>query len=131
LAPDLAHDLHGEASATLEAKGRVSGEAPSIDRASASVRELRVWVPGFELKTEHPFTIARGSLPELKVEGLELVSEQRRLALAGTLGLGSSRSDLTLRGTTDLRVARSFLSQAYTSGTLRLDARVQGVWPDI
>ena len=52
------------------------------------------------------------------------------LAVTGGVGLADRRLDLTVKGTSDLRIASAFLSGAATAGTADVDVRVHGPMDD-
>jgi len=106
---------------------RVTGDLGDLDRlhVDTTVEQLDLRLFDYQLRNQGPIRIALDR-DTVKVEQLQLVGEDTRLDLAGTLGLRTRQIDLRADGGANLGILQGFFRNVRGSGRAQLSAELQG-----
>jgi len=106
---------------------RVVGELTNIDRVlvDGTVDSFEMRLFDYDIRNASPIRLALDQ-HEVRVDDLELVGEDTRLKIGGTIGLHDQRIALQAVGEANLRILQGFFPDVRGSGRAELAAAVNG-----
>ena len=106
---------------------RVVGELADVDHlfVDGTVDSLEMRLLDYSVKNAAPIRIALDQR-QVRIEELELVGEDTRLRLSGTIGLNDQRIALTATGEANLGILQGFFRDVRGAGKAELTASIDG-----